>query len=284
MRIFAFLIFLLCTPSCIKKSNVNTDELIATYGLAGPASPNNYAVLVGAPNGLQGVATDIKEMKKVFENEKYDFRFTPAVNGNAKASEIVELTAKSAQNSDSLLFYFSGHGNDGVLLADDRTFTFREVADAIKISRKQKPLKRLVVLLDSCLSGSFVDGESPVVDSYGKKVRMKKINANIWYNQMFDQITTQAVDGTLYEEVFIFASSKKDENSSDLGKERGGAFTYSFRSEIEKLASTQYDTAKVKNLPPGVIRQTENLGGHTPVYRAYPEQEVLEDWLFKHRL
>jgi hypothetical protein len=285
MRIFtSFLIFVFLGTSCTRKNANIPDHLIGTYGLAGSNSARNTAVLIGAPNGLSGVETDIREMVKVFESKKYDFKFEPAVNGNATARQVIDLVKVSSKDSDSLFFYFSGHGNDGVLLADDRTFTFREVADAIKTARENKPLKRLVVMLDSCLSGSFVDGESPIIDESGNVLRMKKIDDELWYQQMIEQITLQAVDGALYEEAFIFASSKKDENSMDLGSQKGGAFTFSLRSEIERLANADYDNAKIKDLLPGVIKMTERLGDHTPVFKAYPEQDVLEDWLFKHKL
>jgi hypothetical protein len=282
-QISVLLIATLLLASCTKKNQI-PDNFLSTYGLAGSNSKNNAAVLIGAPNGLLGVEKDMTEMKKVFESEKYDFKFRPYVNENAKAQEIIDLTANAAKENDSLLFYFSGHGNDGVLLADDRIFRFSEVADAIKISRENKPLKRLIVMLDSCLSGSFVDGESPIVDENGKIFKMKKINENEWLHKMAEQIILQAVDGALYEEAFIFASSKKDENSADLGSDFGGAFTYSLRMEIKNLAESKYETAKIKDLIPGVIKKTEDMGGHTPVFKAYPESDVLEDWLFKHRL
>jgi hypothetical protein len=54
--------------------------------------------------------------------------------------------------------------------------------------------------------------------------------------------------------------------------------------EIKNLAESKYETAKIKDLIPGVIKKTEDMGGHTPVFKAYPESDVLEDWLFKHRL
>ena len=139
-------------------------EEAQTKGLAQGGDGQNYAVLFGAPNGLAGVPTDVRELGSLLQDRQYDFRFRVISNANATAQQIIDATADAASTADSLLWFFSGHGNTGILMADDRSFTFHEVADGIREARNNVPLKRLLVFIDSCYAGSFVDGREPIIE------------------------------------------------------------------------------------------------------------------------
>lgn len=238
-------------------------------GLGADGAGNNQALLIGAPNNLPGVPTDITELTKMFQNDVYDFHFNVTAKNKATVADILAATKVAAKDADSLFWYFSGHGGDGILLAQgSQTFTFKQVADAIK-SVRTTPLKRLVVLLDSCESGSFVDGTSAIVTENGSETGP-------------DKVLSANRDGSLYEQAFIMSASTKDENAQDDGVANGGAFTYSMRRVFKTLYDTDH-TATFRKWALETSKLTEEDYGHTPMYRGYPVDKVMDDMLFVYR-
>ena len=131
---------------------------------------------------------------------------------------------------------------------------------AIKAVRTT-PFKRLIVMLDSCESGSFVDGSSAIITESAKSVY-----------QELDR------DPSLYEQAFVMSASLKNENASDLGSAKGGAFTYAMRTTMAK------PTATFKDLANGTIPLAQSEGSQTPGYRAFPKDDVMNDYLFLYRM
>jgi len=244
-------------------------------GLGYDGGGNNRAVLIGAPNGLAGVPTDIRELNTLFSKPEYHFNV--AIDANASTSEIFDLVKQEAREADSFLFYFSGHGNRGILLADDRSFTFREVIAAIAEVRTE-PFDRLIVMLDSCLSGSFVDGNGDaIVTEPDSETGSHPLIAETIEEPLQEQANT------LYKQAFIFSASKQNENSQDLGSARGGSFTYTFRQTVEKF-TTEKPLATFRDLATEVSQLTDDEYGHTPMWRGYPAAEVMDDYFFMYRV
>ena len=90
------------------------------------------------------------------------------------------------------------------------------------------------------------------------------------------------VDSQLYEQGMVMSASLKNENSADLGRAKGGAFTYALRMVMANLRDTK-PLATLKDLADDTIVKTRREGGHTPVYKAYPSADVLNDFLFLYR-
>jgi hypothetical protein len=261
-------------------------------GLAHSAGGRNVAVLMGAPNGLPGVPTDIVELDRVFKSTELDLGFDEVVKDDtANTDEIFEATAAAASNADTLFWYFSGHGNTGILLAEDRSFTFSEVAEAVMAARNNRPLERLVVMIDSCYSGSFVDGRTPIIPTSGPvgtngtsgdgdTVRSKCIPMSGAMASAEDAMAEFArYQGTLYSQAFVLASSTKNETSADLGRSRGGAFTWSLRGVINDASANDRD-ATIREIAERTRRDTEDVGGHTPVWRGFPSALILGEKFF----
>ncbi len=263
----------------------------ALKGLGASENGKNIAVLFGSPDwreadddpdstihipagpGLPGVATDIREMSKLISDTRYNFHFATASNDRARVRDILQLTGEKVADADSLLWFFTGHGGSGFMFAevegedDDGSYTFAQVAAAIKKARGDRPLKRLVVLIDACHSGVFVNGDQPIVDQQK------------WADEALYQPLMKAYDQKLYEQAFVMASSLTSETSIDLGEEKGGAFTYSLRTAISELR-TGNPNATFKDLANLTTEKTKKIGGHTPVYRAFPVPTVINDFLF----
>ncbi len=255
-------------------------------GLAHSDGGKNVAVLMGSPNGLPGVPTDILELDLLFRNTQVDLGFDEVVQDNeATTDSIFSATADASTDADTLFWYFSGHGNTGIMLAEDRSFTFTEVANAVKAARNNRPLERLVVMIDSCYSGSFVDGNSPIIPSKipannAEAVRSKCIPMAGALSSSEDAMAEIGkFQGTLFKQAFVMASSTKNETSADLGRSRGGAFTWSLRGVIND-ASTSTREATIKEIAQRTRQDTEEVGGHTPVWSAFPSAQILAEKFF----
>ncbi len=272
---------------CGASSKIGT---AGTKGLGHSAGGRNVAVLMGSPNGLPGVPTDIRELDVLFRNTQIDLGFDEVVKDDtATTAEIFADTAEAASDADSLFWYFSGHGNTGIMLAEDRSFSFAEVASAVMAARNNRPLERLVVMIDSCYSGSFVDGRTPIIPSQlqaakGATVRSKCVPMS---GAMTNSMTTSEdamaeigkYQGTLFTQAFVMASSTKNETSADLGEERGGAFTWALRGVIDQ-ASVSNREATILQISERTRGDTEDVGGHTPVWRAFPSAQILAEKFF----
>ncbi|NDE14424.1 caspase family protein [bacterium] len=283
-----YLVALFVTGSVAGCGGSSTQMGTSLNGLAHSAAGRNVAVLMGAPNGLPGVPTDIVELDRVFKSTQLDLGFDEVVKDDtANTEEIFEASASAASNADTLFWYFSGHGNTGILLAEDRSFTFSEVASAITAARNNRPLERLVVMIDSCYSGSFVDGRTPIIPSGqagapddGETVRSKCIPMAGAMASVDDALAEFArFQGTLYNQAFVLASSTKNETSADLGRSRGGAFTWSLRGVINEAGANDRG-ATIREIAERTRMDTEDVGGHTPVWRAFPSAVILGEKFF----
>jgi hypothetical protein len=235
------------------------------------ASDKNVAVLIGSPNGLPGVPTDIRELTELLDKPDFHFR-TVAVN-DATTEDIFATVKEEAADADSFLFYFSGHGNRGVMLAEDRTFTFNEVVDAVKEVR-QTPFERMLVLIDSCYSGSFVvDGDDAIVTEPGSETGS---HLEALYGQL-------GASPSLYQQAFVFSAAKDNETSLDLGAAKGGAFTYKFRTTVEEFMQDK-PMATFREVATEVSKRTEDLYDHTPMWRGFPAADVMDDYFFVYRV
>lgn len=274
-----------------------------TKGLAHGGAEANAAVIFGSPHNLEGVATDVREFGNLLEDARYDFHFQDVKsNGDATADEVLGMTGDAARNADTLLWFFSGHGNTGIMLANDRTFTFHEVADAIKAARHDKPLKRLIVLIDSCFSGSFVDGDAPIIEGQNKGLadstdlqplvcrkhprpadqqpsaaQLDAVTTKWAQTAVFDGLASY--DRGIFDQAFVMSSSTRDESSVDLGAEKGGAFTWSLR-QVMKSLRTSNDKATIQDFARMTSQRTLREGGHTPVFKGFPAATVMGEEMF----
>ncbi len=257
---------------------------------------HNVFLVIGAPNGLSGVATDIREMTKVLNDTSNGFNWNVISNGNAPKDYILrELTANAAAVGEfgTLGLYVSGHGsNDGKFMTANGMMSYSEVARAIAAGRAQ-PLKRLMAFNDSCYSGHWVDGNGSLPDD------MKNLNepaeffadhspeeaqalADAQAQLMADQLTGSSDKGRAdsIEQFLTFAASKKTQTSLDYGREKGGAFTWSLRKVFSSLKA-QRPEATMGDLATQTVDATwQDTRHHKPVYKAVPTS-LLEEKIFE---
>lgn len=253
-------------------------------GLADTKKGNNVALILGAPNDLLGVSTDVKEMEKLLKKKTMNFDFEIMSKNFVTADEAISLTKNLVQNADSFLWYFSGHGSRDGLYGEDRKFSFKDILSTIKISRKNKPLKRLVVFLDSCFSGSFINEAGPrPKDESSERDFNSFVEKEVFASLCDSDDPSVSCKGTdLYEQAIIMVSSKANEPSEDLDRKRGGAFTFSLRTSIEKFKK-ENPKATIKQLADETSSLTKKISGQTPIYKFFPRIAVGQDKLFRYR-
>lgn len=276
LRVVYSLFLAIPTSACGR----STETSARLSGLAHSEDGHNVAVLMGAPNGLPGVATDIREVDLLFRDDEMNLGFNEVIKDDrASTRDIFTKTAQAAANADTLLWYFSGHGSRGVLLAEDRSFRFSEVADAVMSARNEKPLERLIVLIDSCYSGSFVDGRNPIIPGTKSTISHKcSVAADAKDSEdPFTEISRY--EGTLYRQAFVLTSSTKDQSSVDLGRSRGGAFTWTLRGSITRF-KTENPEATIRQISEKTRTDTKKIAGHTPVWRGIPSETVMNEKFF----
>lgn len=240
----------------------NMDQQNQLTGLGYSQNGSNVALIFGAPNGLEGVPTDVRELSKVMQDPKYNFHFSVTSKNEATDDQILTITKEKVQSAESLFWYFSGHGGGGDFVTEgEGLLPFRDVAEAILEVRKDKPLKRLVLFVDTCEAGDLVDGEAPVIESV---YRVMKTG--------FEQ--------RLFEQGFVLAASTKDQNSADLSAEQGGAFTFGLRTALADLRVKNQNATFLDLAEKTRAETIAAYSGQTPVWRAFPSEIIEKEKVF----
>lgn len=257
----------------------------------------NIFMVIGAPNGLSGVATDVREMAKVLDDDTNGFNWNVVSNSNAPKDYILrELTANAAAvgENGTLGFFVSGHGSkDGRFMTAEGMLSYSEVAQAIAAGRAQ-PLKRLMSFNDSCYSGHWVDGNGSLPDDMKSLSEPAEFFADHSPEEAQELADTQAEimlrelsgsgekdRGDAIEQFMTFAASKKSQTSLDYGRERGGAFTWALRQTFSNLRKNNPE-ATMGDLARVTTQTTWNdTRHHLPVYKAVPAT-MLEEQIFDH--
>lgn len=145
------------------------------YGIGNGA----YPARVGA--ALPSCVKDVERMSKAFA--RATFRGTPyriQTSTNLTAVGILALLAKMATDTDitekdTTVFYYSGHGgdtripgnpNNGALIGVDGNWV---PVDDVRKMLDQVP-GRVIVILDSCLSGQFIQSKGVTADTYNQGI------------------------------------------------------------------------------------------------------------------
>ena len=227
---------------------------------------SNAALLVSSAHGLAGLDLDIDNLQAMVSHPTNGFRYTTLEKGEAVANSIFsELThlADSVDSRGTLMFYFTGHGTKGYVLADDYKISIQEIRKAIEEGRKSwGPLPRLVFIVDACHAGSLID---PLGRSFPPTVLDNpQIVANEMANAIVEEFTKPSNRETpLYHSLFTIVSATAEETC--LASPTGSAFTKALKGAWDKAVATP---TKVRDFIADT--QANTVGSH-PVFRLVPE-------------
>jgi len=208
-----------------------------------------FALLIGngagyEMNPLQGPPYDMKAMKGMLSGTSQGWKIT--AKNDLKASEMISAIRSAfsgATENDVCLFYYSGHGvsddtagedydnEQGALVGvDDDIVTGSKLASALNSATPG----RVIVILDSCGSGSMIYSKSGKAMDAGKEAR-SFVNSMISSFEYFNKKDRQARAGMekigeLLESKFqVLAACEYQHNSLDVyepdGTWAGGLFT-----------------------------------------------------------
>jgi hypothetical protein len=151
-----------------------------TPAYAEESEPECWAVMVGVSyykspkiGDAQGCAEDAEELFQLLSPTWGDEHIKLLLDSEASKSEVqaaVEWLVSNEDANDTVLFYFSGHGDPDGYIAPYNAYYARTWISSRELSRWLSPLesKRVVIILDTCHAGQY---ETELSDS-GRVVLM----------------------------------------------------------------------------------------------------------------
>lgn len=240
--------------------------------LVSDSKANNRSLLVAAVNGLSGLDLDIKNVQEVGNNPAFGFKDTTLWDEKATVAgtelEIAKVAGEVGEDG-TFFFYYTGHGSKGGLyMADQKFLHVDDIRQAIETGRKgMGPLARLVIMYDSCYSGSMVD---PVRKNMFSEELFNQDMATSMANSIVNAFSTR--DSAAYwKSLFVFASSRADETS--LASPEGSIFTLALKKAFLETAKTNGNMATFAELTKTYTK------GHHPVERFVPDSMKNESLL-----
>jgi len=222
----------------------------------------NQLLVVGVPGGLPGIDKDLKMVEAMGAHSAYNFvsnKLWSSQGTVANVANRLSTLSTNTLNDGTLFFYYSGHGSKGGISLRDRSMTISEIRRAVEKGREGLgPVSRLVMMFDSCYSGSLVDPLrkllSPLFDSS---------DAGQFVDNLMQEFGSNHRDESYWKSLFVFASSRSDETSSagSLGSEFTVALNKAF-SETLTANGTMADW---------VEKTKQYTSGHHPVERFSPQ-------------
>jgi hypothetical protein len=211
----------------------------------------NRSLLVGVPEDLPGIDLDLDAMERLVTLPLHGYLPARLWEKAATADNILAAVQKLAAKvtaDGSFLFYYSGHGDKGTIEVYDRSLAIEEIRDAFIRARKGKgPLARLVLIFDSCYSGSLLNPLDSTATLADAVVRQ------------FDSSRSR-----YWDKLLVLASSKADELSEP--SEEGSIYTLALAKAFNEVASRKGKIGEWVNL-------TKNYTeGQEPVARLVPEE------------
>ena len=188
-----------------------------------------------------------------FQSKIYDSCIGENFNRQTADKVLNELRCGS---NDVVFFYYSGHGNRSAsqypqLGLKGGTIALHTIDEII--ARKNP---RLRIIMADCCNGSIREDIKPQGDlGYASKI---DTNSEKVYRSLFGD----SVKGSI-----IIASSQPGENSISL--EKGGAFTFSFLQEMQKMKASGAN-ANWNTLLERSKNATSQIARHTPVFNVDP--------------
>jgi hypothetical protein len=163
-----------------------------------------YALLIGNDNykfweKLDAPVNDVTEIGKILKSKyRFDVQVVKNASANTIREKLIELT-KKIKTDDNLLIYYSGHGDRNINMSPPRaywipvdggkTFDSKWInTQDISAYISQIPAKHILLMIDSCYSGSSIKGKNKV-----KVASEKNLNNQKWIKKMLNRKTRQVI-------------------------------------------------------------------------------------------
>jgi hypothetical protein len=233
-------------------------------------SGENVALLVGVSHGLSGLDIDMKNLEDISNNAAFRFKVTKLTEEQGTVSNIADKLgnlSEAAGRAGTLLFYFTGHGNVGLIWPQDDTMKIGQIRRSIEQARAEVgPLARLVMIYDSCHSGSLLD---PMRATFPFT---KLANEKLQSAQFADAVVREFEPGLsrdngrsgYWSSLMVIASSREDETS--LASAKGSIFTNAFVKAFNEVSANDGTNGDL------IAKSQAYTKGHHPVARLVPAE------------
>lgn len=125
--------------------NINASTFVLSIGVS------RYQ---NSDNNLSQTTKDAKQFKTVMDNHaKYITILTSKYANKDNILEKLRVLCNRAQNGDKIIFFFSGHGYPGGIVAHDKRITYQEINDILSKSAASAK----ICFVDACHAGSVND-------------------------------------------------------------------------------------------------------------------------------
>lgn len=129
--------------------------------IAADAGARTFVLSVGVSTYKDPDVRDLKRsgkdaiaFSKIMKSQTDDV--TTVTSANATHDNVVALLGgicKQAQYGDRIVFFFSGHGHDGFILAHDRPVYYKELSRLFNSTKASE----IVCFIDACFAGTVAD-------------------------------------------------------------------------------------------------------------------------------
>lgn len=260
--------------------------------LTGDPNAPNIALLFSDDSNLVGPDYDITNFSAFLRSVNHQYRFGIHEGRKASKATILENTSQALRRvgeNGTLLWYFSGHGvpdrGGAVVTAGGSYLYYSELSNAIARVR-QTPIKRLILLVDACFSGTAVSDQSPFAPtgsqtSQGTNSVAAQDNAGVerlvidHANAARAQIAALKLPNgkPLFEQVVVATAARANETAADLAT-KGGAFTRAFLEVFNELYQAHVvepgGSGTIAHLMSTTQSRVAKDHGHTPVWLTFP--------------
>ncbi|NBT57756.1 caspase family protein [bacterium] len=237
-----------------------------TRGLSSDPKARNTALLVSSSHGLPGLEYDISNVSEMALTTGSGFSVEKVVNGKATVATIASELTKLADSSDAAathLFYFTGHGGRGTILAEDRAMKIDEIRKALLQGRESwGPMARLTFIVDSCHSGSLIDPMRSLKPM--GVLESSEVLGQEMVDEIVDALSPKRDESPLYHSLLAFVSARADETC--LAGSKGSAFTVALKNAWNKAVEQKWT---VKQL---IDETGKGTKGSHPTARLVPAQ------------
>ncbi len=270
--VFACITLASCQSHKVSNQNVK--------GFSADSSAHNVAVLI--QGNLEPGINDVNRVANALSDSTGNYNFEIVKVPNATSQDALAAVKNAAPKVDpngTLFLFFAGHGSPdgGVQMNDSMLVNYFEIRSAIAKARTV-PVKRLVIMIFACYSGSWinnistvdptraVDLSKPTIPQMSQKVTDRAVA------QLAPSVTDRAEP--IYQELLILTSSSAEELSYFNGE--GSEFVESFSEIFSSLKKNKAETATIQEL---VDQLRRSISSSTVTSAASPK-DLMQEKLF----
>jgi hypothetical protein len=222
-------------------------------------TPRIFALVIGVSDyygteaDLRFADTDAKHfynhLQNAFPKEIKNGECKLLINHHATASNIKNqlknIFSKATEN-DYVIFYFSGHGNKGVIIPADipNQISYSDVKAAFKYSKAKYKLS----IIDACYAGSIEQINS--ISNYNNQQMLREFRLAVLSSSSSNQLSSESI--ALGQGLFSYWLIKGMNGAADLNNDKyitaGELFVYTRKAVAEKSGGKQVPTVIGQNL------------------------------------